>query len=108
VAETSSCLIDPSQPIRTAIKTRATRRNPIVSRLLRKAVFLYQKMNVIGRHHVIEHAQAKAFLGLEQPMQIAPPITGSEKEIDPLQFLERLERSEAVERLERLELAAQY
>ena len=34
-----------------------------------------QKMNVVGRHHIIEHAQTKAFLRLENPMQVTASIT---------------------------------
>jgi hypothetical protein len=31
-------------------------------------------MDVVGRHHVIEHRQTKAFLGLENPVQITPAV----------------------------------
>jgi hypothetical protein len=37
-----------------------------------------QKVNVVGRDHIIEHAQTKAFLGFENPMKISVPITVSE------------------------------
>ena len=35
---------------------------------------LDQKMNVIGRDHVVEHAKPEAFLRLEEPRQIALAI----------------------------------
>jgi hypothetical protein len=37
-------------------------------------------MNVVGRHHIIEHRQAEALLGLEDPMQITAPITRKPQE----------------------------
>src|SRR5258706_9256467 len=33
-----------------------------------------KKMNVIGSHHVVEHAKSEAFLRLEQPAQVAAAI----------------------------------
>lgn len=35
-----------------------------------------QKMNVIGRDHVIENRKPEPLLGLEEPKQIAAPIAG--------------------------------
>jgi hypothetical protein len=34
-----------------------------------------QKMNVVGRHHIIEHGQTEAFPRLENPMQVTATIT---------------------------------
>jgi hypothetical protein len=38
------------------------------------ATILHQQVDVIGCHHVIEHAQTKALLSFENPMQV--PATG--------------------------------
>ena len=34
----------------------------------------HQEMNVVGGHHLVEHAQPEAFLGLEQPAQVTAPV----------------------------------
>lgn len=34
-----------------------------------------QQMNVIGRHHVIEHAQTETLLRFKEPVQVATAIT---------------------------------
>jgi hypothetical protein len=37
-----------------------------------------QKMNVVDRDRIIEHAQTKAFLSLEHPMQVTASVARSE------------------------------
>jgi hypothetical protein len=34
----------------------------------------HQEMNVVGRHHVVEHAQTKPFFRLENPLQVTASI----------------------------------
>lgn len=45
-----------------------------------------QKMNVVGRHHIIEHAQTKAFLRLENPVQVTASILPSIKPLTDNRF----------------------
>jgi hypothetical protein len=37
-----------------------------------------QKMNVVGRHHIIEHAPTEPLLCLENPMQVAASVARSD------------------------------
>jgi hypothetical protein len=39
---------------------------------------LHQEVDVIGCHHVVEHAQTQAFLSCEHPVQIAALVPRSE------------------------------
>ena len=41
-------------------------------------------MDMIRRHHVVEHAQAKSLLGFEEPLPPAPVIAGELQEEVPL------------------------
>ena len=50
-----------------------------------------QKMNVIGGHHVIEHAQAKALTGFKEPADPGLPVTGK--------FQQKLPRMTAVRQM---------
>ena len=34
-----------------------------------------QKMDVVGRHHIVEHGQIKAFLALKNPTQVTATVT---------------------------------
>ena len=45
-----------------------------VSNHVRARVF-HHKMNVVGRDHVIEHAQTESLLRFEQPVEITASIT---------------------------------
>ena len=61
-------------------------------------------MNVIGRHHMVEHRKSEAFLGLENAGKA--PCRGLELKWEMTYvFCKRFERSAAVERFERLELS---
>ena len=39
------------------------------------AAILHQQVDVIGCHHVVEHAQTEAFLRFENPMQVTAAVT---------------------------------
>jgi len=39
------------------------------------AVVSDKEVDVVGRHHVVEHAQTEALLGFEKPLEITTPIS---------------------------------
>jgi hypothetical protein len=43
------------------------------------ASLFHQEVNVVGCHRVIEHRKTKAFLRLENPVQVRPSIARSER-----------------------------
>jgi hypothetical protein len=62
-------------------------------------------VDVIGRDHVIEHAQTEALSRFEEPMQIAASLARKRKVFDRSFWFEQLEQSNAVELLEQVELS---
>jgi hypothetical protein len=68
-------------------------------------VSFHHKMNVVGRDHVIEHAQTESLLRFEQPAEITASITRKRKVFDRSFWFEQLEQSNAVELLEQVELS---
>jgi hypothetical protein len=62
-------------------------------------------VDVIGRDHVIEHAQTESLPRFEQPVEITASITRKRKVFDRSFWFEQLEQSNAVELLEQVELS---
>jgi hypothetical protein len=64
-------------------------------------------MDVVARHHIIEHRQAEALLRLETSTQVMTrsSISRSMEVQASVLCLKQLERNAAIERLERFELA---
>jgi glutaredoxin-related protein len=38
-------------------------------------IVFYKKVDMVGGHHIVEHAQAEALLGFEKPLEITTPVS---------------------------------
>src|SRR5689334_14368220 len=70
-----------------------------------RACVWHHKMNVVGRDHVIEHAQTESLLRFEQAVEITASITRKRKVFDRSFWFEQLEQRNAVELLEQVEFS---